>query len=68
MSCCGGQNADLVALADVPVLAVLTAGEDYTRVVLALDEAISTGVMRPSAIWPLRWRALPLPACAGASS
>jgi Kef-type K+ transport system membrane component KefB len=33
----GGQNADLVALADVPVLAVLTAREDYSRVVLALD-------------------------------
>jgi Universal stress protein family len=27
----GGQNADLVALADVPVLAVLRAGEDYRR-------------------------------------
>lgn len=35
----GGQNVDLVALADVPVLAVLTAGDDYRRVVLALDEA-----------------------------
>ena len=33
----GGQNADLVALADVPVLAVLTAGDEYKRVVLALD-------------------------------
>jgi Sodium/hydrogen exchanger family/Universal stress protein family len=34
----GGENADLVALADVPVLAVLTARDDYRRVVLALDE------------------------------
>jgi Kef-type K+ transport system membrane component KefB len=34
----GGQDADLVALADVPVLAVLTARDDYRRVVLALDE------------------------------
>jgi Kef-type K+ transport system membrane component KefB len=33
----GGQNVDLVALADVPVLAVLTARDDYRRVVLALD-------------------------------
>ena len=35
----GGQNMDLVALADVPVLAVLTAHGDYRRVVLALDES-----------------------------
>ena len=35
----GGQNVDLVALADVPVLAVLTARDEYKRVVLALDEA-----------------------------
>lgn len=34
----GGQNVDLVALADVPVLAVLTAQDDFRRVVLALDE------------------------------
>ncbi|HJS48724.1 MAG TPA: cation:proton antiporter [Gaiellaceae bacterium] len=34
----GGQDVDLVALADVPVLAVLTARDDYRRVVLALDE------------------------------
>ena len=34
----GGQDVDLVALADVPVLAVLTAHGDYRRVVLALDE------------------------------
>ncbi len=34
----GGQNVDLVALADVPVLAVLAARGDFRRVVLALDE------------------------------
>ena len=34
----GGQNTELVAVADVPVLTVLTAGADYRRVVLALDE------------------------------
>jgi hypothetical protein len=34
----GGQDLDLVALADVPVLAVLTAHDDFRRVVLALDE------------------------------
>jgi Kef-type K+ transport system membrane component KefB len=34
----GGQHAELVAIADVPVLTVLTAGADYRRVVLALDE------------------------------
>ena len=34
----GGENVDLVALADVPVLAVLTARDEYGRVVLALDE------------------------------
>ena len=34
----GGQGADLVALADVPVLAVLAAHDDYRRVVLALDK------------------------------
>jgi Kef-type K+ transport system membrane component KefB len=34
----GGQHAELVAVADVPVLTVLTAGADYRRVVLALDE------------------------------
>ena len=34
----GGQNAELVAIADVPVSTVLTAGADYRRVVLALDE------------------------------
>jgi Kef-type K+ transport system membrane component KefB len=34
----GGQDADLLALAEVPVLAVLTAGADYGRVVLALEE------------------------------
>jgi Na+:H+ antiporter len=34
----GGQNVDLVALADVPILAVLTARDDYRRVVLALEE------------------------------
>jgi Kef-type K+ transport system membrane component KefB len=33
----GGQNVDLVAFADVPVLAVLAARADYRRVVLALD-------------------------------
>jgi Kef-type K+ transport system membrane component KefB len=34
----GGQELDLVALADVPVLAVWTARDDYERVVLALDD------------------------------
>ncbi|HYI75276.1 MAG TPA: hypothetical protein VEW90_08390, partial [Gaiellaceae bacterium] len=34
----GGQHAELVAIADVPVLTVLTAGADYRRVVLAFDE------------------------------
>jgi len=34
----GGQGADLVALADVPVLAVLASRDDYGRVVLALDD------------------------------
>ena len=33
----GGQDVDVVALADVPVLAVLTARPDYRRVILALD-------------------------------
>lgn len=33
----GGQDVDLIALADVPILAVLTSGADFTRVVLALD-------------------------------
>jgi Kef-type K+ transport system membrane component KefB len=33
----GGQGADLVALADVPVLAVVPSGRDFHRVVLALD-------------------------------
>jgi Kef-type K+ transport system membrane component KefB len=33
----GGQNVDLVTLADVPVLAVLTARDEYRRVVLAFD-------------------------------
>lgn len=33
----GGQQIDLVALADVPVLAVLAARGQYQRVVLALD-------------------------------
>jgi len=33
----GGQSADLFALADVPVLAVLNARDEYRRVVLALD-------------------------------
>ena len=33
----GGQDVDLVALADVPVLAVISARADYRRVVLALD-------------------------------
>ena len=33
----GGENVDIVTLADVPVLAVLTARDDYRRVVLALD-------------------------------
>ncbi len=33
----GGQRIDLVALADVPVLAVLAARGEYRRVVLALD-------------------------------
>jgi hypothetical protein len=33
----GGQRIDLVALADVPVLAVLAARGQYQRVVLALD-------------------------------
>jgi len=33
----GGQDVDVVALADVPILAVLTARGDYQRVVLALD-------------------------------
>src|SRR5262245_44243616 len=35
----GGQNVDLVALADVPVLAVVAARGELRRVVLALDEA-----------------------------
>ena len=34
----GGQGIDLVALADVPVLAVLAATRPYQRVVLALDD------------------------------
>jgi Kef-type K+ transport system membrane component KefB len=34
----GGQNVDLVALADVPVLAVLSVRDDYRRVLLALDK------------------------------
>ena len=34
----GGQRIDLVALADVPVLAVLAARGHYERVVLALDD------------------------------
>jgi nucleotide-binding universal stress UspA family protein len=33
----GGQSADLIALADVPVLAVSAGGSDFQRVVLALD-------------------------------
>jgi Kef-type K+ transport system membrane component KefB len=39
----GGEDADLVALADVPVLAVLTAGDEYRRVVLALDQGDMAG-------------------------
>ena len=35
----GGDHADLVALADVPVLAVSAGASDFHRVVLALDEA-----------------------------
>ncbi len=35
----GGQNVDLIALTDVPVLALLAAQGDYRRVVLALDES-----------------------------
>jgi hypothetical protein len=35
----GGQRIDLVALADVPVLAVLAARGQFRRVVLALDRA-----------------------------
>lgn len=35
----GGQNVDLIALTDVPVLALLAAHGDYRRVVLALDES-----------------------------
>ena len=35
--------AELVAVADVPVLTVLTAGADYRRVVLALDEGDTGG-------------------------
>ena len=38
MSSSVARTLDLVALADVPVLAVLTAGDDYRRVVLALDQ------------------------------
>ena len=33
----GGRDLDLVALADTPVLAVLTSAEDSRRVILALD-------------------------------
>jgi Kef-type K+ transport system membrane component KefB len=33
----GGQNADLMALADAPVLAVAAGANDFRRVVLALD-------------------------------
>ena len=33
----GGQSADLIALAEVPVLAVSAGGSDFRRVVLALD-------------------------------
>ncbi len=35
----GGHEVDLVALADVPVLAVLTSRGEFSRVVLALDRA-----------------------------
>jgi hypothetical protein len=35
----GGQNMDLVAVASVPVLAVLAAHGDYRRVVLVFDES-----------------------------
>ncbi len=35
----GGQDVDLVALADVPVLAILSARGEFRRVVLALDDA-----------------------------
>lgn len=35
----GGQDVDLTALADVPVLAIVSAGGDLRRVILALDEA-----------------------------
>ena len=34
----GGQNLDLSALADTPVLTVLSVRDDYRRVILALDE------------------------------
>ncbi len=34
----GGQSADLIALAEVPVLAVSAGGSDFRRVVLALDQ------------------------------
>jgi hypothetical protein len=35
----GGQDVDLVALADVPVLAIMSARGEFRRVVLALDGA-----------------------------
>jgi Kef-type K+ transport system membrane component KefB len=35
----GGQDVDLVALADVPVLAIVSARGEFRRVVLALDDA-----------------------------
>jgi Kef-type K+ transport system membrane component KefB len=35
----GGQDVDLVALADVPVLAIISARGEFRRVVLALDGA-----------------------------
>ena len=47
----GGQALDLVALADVPVLAVLAARGEYRRVVLALDaEDLSDGSERDLAV------------------
>jgi hypothetical protein len=47
----GGQALDLVALADVPVLAVLAARGEFRRVVLALDaEDLSDGSERDLAV------------------
>jgi Na+:H+ antiporter len=40
----GGQDVDLVALADVPVLAIMSARGEFRRVVLALDGADLTNL------------------------